>query len=39
MAVEISQHQFSICQKANGQFFNIDAPLQLCANLHLASQP
>ena len=32
MAVEISQHQFSICQKANGQFCNINAPLQLLAN-------
>ena len=29
MAVEISQHQFSICQIANGQFCNINAPLQL----------
>ena len=27
VAVEISQHQFSICQKANGQFCNINAPL------------
>ena len=32
MAVEISQHQFSICQEANGQFCNIYAPLQLLAN-------
>ena len=32
MAVEISQHQFSVCQKANGQFCNINAPLQLLAN-------
>ena len=32
MAVEISQHQFSICQKANGEFCNINAPLQLFAN-------
>ena len=32
MAVEISQHQFSICQKANGQFCNINAPLQPLAN-------
>ena len=32
MAVEISQHQLSICQEANGQFCNIYAPLQLLAN-------
>ena len=32
MAVKISQHQFSICQKANGQFFNVYAPLQPLAN-------
>ena len=32
MAVEISQHQFSICQQTNGQFCNINAPLQLLAN-------
>ena len=32
MAVEIPQHQFSICQKANGQFCNINAPLQPIAN-------
>ena len=32
MAVEISKHQFSICQNANGQFCNINAPLQLLAN-------
>ena len=32
MAVEISQHQFSICQKANGQFCNVYAPLQPIAN-------
>ena len=32
MAVEISQHQFSICQKANGQFCNIHAPFQPLAN-------
>ena len=32
MAVETSQHQFSICQKANRQFCNINAPLQLLAN-------
>ena len=33
MAVEVSQHQFSICQAANGQFCNIYALLQLLANL------
>ena len=32
MAVEISQHQFSICQAANGQFCDIYAPLQPLAN-------
>ena len=32
VAVEISQHQFSICQAANGQFCNIYTPLQLLAN-------
>ena len=32
MAVEMSQHQFSICQKSNGQFCNINAPLQPTAN-------
>ena len=32
MAVEISQQQFSICQKANGQFCNINTPLQPLAN-------
>ena len=32
MAVEISQHQFSICQKANGQFCNIHTPFQPLAN-------
>ena len=32
MAVEISQHQFSICHTANGQFFNIHAPFQPLAN-------
>ena len=32
MAVEISQHQFSLCQEANGQFCNIYAPLQLLTN-------
>ena len=33
MAVEISPHQFNICQKANGQFCNILVPFQLLANL------
>ena len=28
MAVEISEHQFCICRDANGQFCNINAPLQ-----------
>ena len=32
MAVEISQHQFTLCQKANGKFCIIYAPLQLLAN-------
>ena len=33
MAVEISQHQFSICQEASGQLnCNIYTPLQLLAN-------
>ena len=32
MVVEISQHQFSICQEANGQFCNIHAPFQPLAN-------
>ena len=32
MAVEISPHQFSICQEANGQFCNILTPFQLHAN-------
>ena len=32
MAVEISQHQVSICQAANGQFCNIYTPLQLLSN-------
>ena len=31
-AVEISEHQFSTCQKANGQFCSINAPLQPLAN-------
>ena len=33
MAVEISPHQFSICQEANGQFCNIITPFQLLVNL------
>ena len=33
MAVEISPHQFSACQEANGQFCNIIAPFQLLTNL------
>ena len=33
MAVEISSHQFSICQEANGQFCNIITPYQQLANL------
>ena len=33
MAVEISPHQFSICQKANGQFCNIPTPFQMLANM------
>ena len=33
MAVEISTHQFSICQEANGQFCNIFTPFQLLMNL------
>ena len=32
MAVEISQHQFGICQEVNGQFYNIHASFQLLAN-------
>ena len=32
MVVEISQHQFSLCQEANGQFCNIYATLQPLAN-------
>ena len=32
MSIEVSQHQFSICQVANGQFCNVYAPLQLLAN-------
>ena len=33
MAIEISPHQFSICQKANGQFCNILTPYQPLSNL------
>ena len=33
MAVEISPHQFSICQEANGLFYNILTPFQPLANL------
>ena len=33
MAVEISPHQFSICQEANGQFRNILTPFQPLAKL------
>ena len=33
MAVEISPHQFSICQEANGQFCNILTPFQPLAHL------
>ena len=32
MAVEILQHQFSVCQEANGQFCNIHTPFQPLAN-------
>ena len=32
MAVEISPHQFNICQEANGQFCNILIPFQPLAN-------
>ena len=32
MAVEISQHQFHICQEAYGQFCNVYAPLLPLAN-------
>ena len=32
MAVEISEHQFHICRNANGQFCNIDTPLQSLTN-------
>ena len=37
MAVEISPHQFSICQEANGQFCNILTPFQPLANLPTCS--
>ena len=33
MAVEISPHQFSICQETNGQFCNIITPFQPLTNL------
>ena len=33
MAVEISSHQFHICQAANGQFCTIPTPFQPLANL------
>ena len=32
MAVEMSPHQFSTCQEANGQFCNVISPLQPLAN-------
>ena len=32
MAVEMSPHQFSICQEANGQFCNVITPFQPLAN-------
>ena len=32
MTVEISQHQFNLCQEANGQYCNIYAPLKPLAN-------
>ena len=32
MAVQISPHQFSICQEANGQFCNNITPFQLLVN-------
>ena len=32
MAVEHLEHQFHICRDANGQFYNIEAPLQPLAN-------
>ena len=32
MAVEISEHHFNICQKASGQFCNVNTPLQPFAN-------
>ena len=33
MAVELSPHQFSICQEANGQFCNFITPFQVIVNL------
>ena len=33
VAVEMSPHQFSICQEANGQFCNVITPFQPLANL------
>ena len=32
MAVEMSPHQFSICQEANGQFCNVITPFQPLTN-------
>ena len=32
MAVEMSPHQFHICQEANGQFYNAIAPFQPLVN-------
>ena len=37
MAEEVSPHQFSICQEANGQFCNIITPFQPLANCHPVS--
>ena len=39
MAVEISQHQFSICEKANRQFAILMHLFNCLPTLHLASQP
>ena len=39
MAVELSHHQFSICQEANGQFCNIVIHFSHLPTLHLALQP
>ena len=33
MEVEMSPHQFNICQEANGQFCNVITPIQPLANL------